>query len=291
VIKLFGSLITALCTPFTKDLKIDYLSLKNIIDEIIRTGTDSIVVLGTTAESPTLTYAEKIELLGFVKSKVANRVKLIAGTGSNSTSATIAFTKEAKNLGYDGIMLVTPYYNKPSLQGIYKHFLEVAKTIDLPIMIYNIPGRTSVNLDVNTMVKLSKIENIVAFKEASGNISQILELIAKVDENVLVYSGDDALTLPVLSVGGKGVVSVASHLVGKKMKEMLNSYFKGDVLQAKELHQNLLPIFTNLFLATNPVPLKYFLSKKGLCEEYVRLPLCPLEKEQREILDKYLAII
>jgi 4-hydroxy-tetrahydrodipicolinate synthase len=236
--------------------------LEAIIDRLVATGSDAIVVAGTTAESPNLSHSEKIQLFQFTKEKAADRVKVIAGTGSNNTMETIKLTREATELGVDGIMLVTPYYNKPSQEGLYQHFKVVADATTLPIMLYNVPGRTAVNMSVATMVRLTEIENIVAIKEASGDLGQISQLIAEVPHDIAVYSGDDKLTLPILAVGGVGVVSVASHIVGIEMKEMIEAYLAGEIQKANQINQKLLPAFEGLFITANP---------SKICDGWARL--------------------
>lgn len=269
-------------TPFTSDGAIDWPKVASLIDHLVATGTETIVVAGTTGESPTLSHDEKLELFRRTVQHAAGRVKVMASTGSNNTDASIALTREAEQTGVDGIMLVAPYYNKPSQEGLYRHFRTVAEATSLPVMVYNIPGRTGVNLTVETMARLAEIDNIVAFKEASGSVTQAGKLAACVPEGVAVYSGDDALTLPTLAVGGNGIVSVASHLVGNGMQEMLQSFFAGDVQTATKLHHQYLPLFEGLFMAPNPVPVKFALSLRGLCEPHVRLPLVELDEEQKE---------
>lgn len=277
----FGRLITAMFTPFTRDNEIDWPRLEECIERLIATGSDGIVVAGTTAESPNLSHEEKLRLFRFTVDKVAGRAKVIAGTGSNNTAQSIQLTKEAQEIGVDGVMLVAPYYNKPSQEGLIRHFTAIAESTKLPVMLYNVPGRTSVNMSAETMARLTEIDNIVAIKEASGDLGQISEVIARVADDIAVYSGDDKLTLPVLAVGGAGVVSVASHVVGSEMKEMIDAFFAGDNSKALALHQKLLPVFNGLFMTTSPVPLKYAMSQKGWCEPYVRLPLVELDEKQK----------
>ncbi|MBA4602103.1 4-hydroxy-tetrahydrodipicolinate synthase [Thermoactinomyces mirandus] len=284
----FGRLITALYTPFTKEREIDWPRLGETIERLIENGNDAIVVSGTTAESPTLTQEEKIELFRFALEKVNGRIKVIAGTGSNNTAQSIQLTKKADEIGADGVMIVAPYYNKPSQEGLYQHFKSIAEVTKLPVMLYNVPGRTSVNMSVETMTRLAQLENVAAIKEASGNLNQISSLIAALPENVAVYSGDDGLTLPVLSVGGAGVVSVASHLVSREIKEMIDAYFAGDIKKARELHIRLLPVFHGVFITTSPAPLKYAMYKKGWSEPYVRLPIVELTEEEKKKTDEWI---
>ncbi|RAL26348.1 4-hydroxy-tetrahydrodipicolinate synthase [Thermoflavimicrobium daqui] len=288
---LFGRLMTAMITPFTKDHAIDWVKQAEVIDHLITTGNDTIVVAGTTAESPNLSHDEKLQLFQFTLEKVAGRVKVIAGTGSNNTTQTIQLTKEAEALGVDGVMLVAPFYNKPSQEGLFQHFKTVAEATKLPIMLYNVPGRTGVNMTAETMARLAELENVVAIKEASGNLSQIANLISMVPDDIAVYSGDDALTLPILSVGGAGVVSVASHVLGREIKETIEAYFAGNVAHAARLFRKYLPVFEGIFFTSSPVPIKYALSKKGLCEPTVRLPLVELDEQQVVQAQSWLQLI
>lgn len=280
---LFGCLLTAMCTPFTPSGEIDWDAQAALIEHLLATGTDTIVVAGTTAESPTLSKEEKLDLFTFTLNQVAGRCKVIAGVGSNNTAESVAFTRLATETGVDGVMAVVPYYNKPSQQGIIEHFTAIANATTLPVMLYNVPGRTVANMTAATMVQLANsLDNVVAIKEASGDLAQITEVIAGVSEDVAVYSGDDAATLPVLAVGGAGVVSVASHIVGKQMKDMIDAYFAGNVKTAAKLHQKYLPVFTGIFSAPSPTPLKYALAQKGLIQETVRLPLVTLNENEKQ---------
>lgn len=285
---MFGQLITAMITPFNEENQIDWNSVKTLVEHLIHTGSDSIVVVGTTGESPTLSNDEKIELFRFAVEQAKGRAKIIAGTGSNHTAQTVELTKEAEKCGVDGCLLVVPYYNKPSQTGLYQHFETIANETHLPLMLYNIPGRTGVNMSVETMVRLSKLDNIVAIKESSGDLDQITQLIAAIDKSTVVYSGDDYLLLPILSVGGKGVVSVASHLVGKQIKELIEMYQNGNVQEATRLNQQLYPIFKGLFITSNPVPVKYALSQKNLCKPFVRPPLAELNEQEKRVTDRWL---
>lgn len=284
----FGRLITALFTPFTKENEIDWPCLEANIERLIEDGNDAIVVSGTTGESPTLTQSEKLELYRFAKEKADGRIKVIAGTGSNNTIQSLELTKKAEEIGVDGVMLVAPYYNKPSQEGLYQHFKTIAESTSLPVMLYNVPGRTSVNMTDETMARLAQLDNVVAIKEASGDLDQIARLIAAIPDEVAVYSGDDGLTLPILSIGGAGVVSVASHLVSREMKEMMDAYFSGDVKKAQELHIRLLPVFHGVFVTTSPAPLKYAMSQKGWSKPYVRLPIVELTEEEKIKTDEWI---
>ncbi|WP_028776135.1 4-hydroxy-tetrahydrodipicolinate synthase [Shimazuella kribbensis] len=282
---LFGRLLTAMCTPFKPEGEIDWDAQGALIEHLIQTGTDTIVVSGTTAESPTLTKDEKLALFTFTVKKVANRIKIIAGIGSNNTAETVQFTRMAAETGVDGVMGVVPYYNKPSQEGIYQHFVAIANATTLPVMLYNVPGRTGANMTAETMIRLAELDNVVAIKEASGDLSQITKVIASVPDDVVVYSGDDSLTLPVLAAGGDGIVSVASHLVGLEMKEMINAYLSGDVKKAAKLHQQYQPVFEGIFLTSSPSPLKYTLAKKGLMNPTVRLPLVEMTEDEKQKVD------
>ncbi|MBU8907350.1 4-hydroxy-tetrahydrodipicolinate synthase [Desertibacillus haloalkaliphilus] len=280
----FGRVLTAMVTPFNQDGDVDYNATLQLINHLITNGTDGIVVAGTTGESPTLTTEEKVELFNFVVKTVNGRVPVIAGTGSNNTRASISLTKKAEEAGVDGIMLVSPYYNKPSQEGIYQHFKTIAESTSLPVMIYNIPGRSSVNISVETTIRLSQIENIVATKEASGDLEAMAKIIEETDDKFSLYSGDDSLTLPVMSIGGTGIVSVSSHVIGNEMQEMVTSYLNGQPEHAAKLHRDLLPVMKALFAAPSPTPVKAALEMRGISVGSVRLPLVPLsETEHRQL--------
>jgi 4-hydroxy-tetrahydrodipicolinate synthase len=283
----FGKISTAMVTPFNQKGDIDFINTTKLIEHLIETGTESIVVAGTTGESPTLSKKEKVELFKHVVKVVNGRVPIIAGTGSNNTRESIALTIEAEKVGVDAIMIVAPYYNKPNQEGLFLHFEEIAKATSLPLMVYNIPGRSVVNISPDTIVRLSKIPNIVAVKEASGNLDAMSEIIAKTEEDFLLYSGDDGLTLPVLSIGGTGIVSVASHVIGLEMKEMIEAFDSNDTKKAAKLHQQLLPLMRSLFEAPSPVPVKKVLQWKGIDTGPVRLPLIPLTEREEAELKKY----
>jgi 4-hydroxy-tetrahydrodipicolinate synthase len=278
--------MTAMVTPFDENLEIDYNQVSILIDHLIRTGTDTIVVGGTTGESPTLTKEEKISLFQYVAKEANGRAKVIAGTGSNNTKASIELTRQAEKVGVDGIMLVVPYYNKPSQEGLYQHFKTIADATSLPIMLYNIPGRSAINMQVETILRLAEVPNIVAVKEASGDLTAVAMLAEKAAAGFRVYTGDDKLTLPTMSVGGYGVVSVASHVIGLEMKEMIQSFLSGEVIKAATLHRKYLPIFEGLFITSNPVPVKYALLKKGINVGPVRLPLVPANEREIRIIDQ-----
>jgi 4-hydroxy-tetrahydrodipicolinate synthase len=225
----FGQVLTAMVTPFDQHGEVDFNAARTLVNYLIDNGSDGLVVSGTTGESPTLTTEEKVELFKLTVETAAGRVPVIAGTGSNNTRASISLTKLAEEAGVDGIMLVAPYYNKPSQEGMFQHFKAIAETTSLPVMLYNIPGRSVVNMSVETVVRLSEISNIVAIKEASGNLDAMAEIISLTSDDFTLYSGDDGLTLPVLAIGGAGVVSVASHIIGNEMQEMITQFKNGRV--------------------------------------------------------------
>ncbi|WP_071394386.1 4-hydroxy-tetrahydrodipicolinate synthase [Bacillus tuaregi] len=272
----FGQLLTAMVTPFDQNGEVDYSATRNLVNYLIENGTEGLVVAGTTGESPTLTTEEKVELFKFVVNVVEGRIPVIAGTGSYNTRESIHLTKLAENAGVDGVMLVVPYYNKPSQEGLYQHFKAIAESTSLPVMLYNIPGRSVINMSVDTTVRLAQIPNIVAIKDASGNLDAMSEIIRQTPEGFSLYSGDDGVTLPVLSIGGAGVISVASHVIGKEMQTMIKHFMGGNHRKAAEMHRNLLPIMKALFAAPNPTPVKAALNLAGVPVGGVRLPLIPL---------------
>ncbi|WP_091657874.1 4-hydroxy-tetrahydrodipicolinate synthase [Alteribacillus iranensis] len=282
---IFGHLLTAMVTPFDEEGKIDLPALEPLIEHLIATGTEGLVVAGTTGESPTLRTEEKLTLFKRVKEITGNRVHVIAGTGTNDTSYSAELTRKAASIGIDGTMAVTPYYNKPNQEGMYHHFKTIAEATSLPLMIYNIPGRCMVNLQADTLIQLSKIPNITSVKEASGNLDQISEIIENTPLDFQVYSGDDSTTLPIMSIGGTGVVSVASHLIGMELTKMVKSFLSGNVVEASKLHRQLLPKMKACFRSPNPIPLKAILGHLGLVKNQTRSPLLPLEeKETKELL-------
>ncbi|WP_461180983.1 4-hydroxy-tetrahydrodipicolinate synthase [Virgibacillus kimchii] len=280
----FGSVLTAMVTPFDRNGELDLSAAENLVNHLIANGSDGIVVGGTTGESPTLTHEEKLQLFNFVVKAVNKRVPVIAGTGSNNTKESAELTREAEVCGVDGVMLVTPYYNKPSQEGMYQHFKTIADNTSLPVMLYNIPGRSVVNLEPETIIRLSEIDNIVSVKEASGDLDAAAEIISKTSDDFTVYSGDDSGTLPIMSIGGTGIVSVASHVIGNEMKEMTTAFQRGDVVHAAALHRQLLPMMKVLFSAPNPTAVKEALNRIGVSVGGVRLPLIPLNDEERSAL-------
>jgi 4-hydroxy-tetrahydrodipicolinate synthase len=284
----FGRIATAMVTPFDRKGHIDFSKTTQLVNYLIANGSESLVVCGTTGESPTLSKEEKLALIDHVIKVVNKRVPVIAGTGSYNTYESIELTKKAENLGADAIMLVAPYYNKPNQEGLYQHFKSVAQETALPILLYNIPGRSVVNVEPETIIALSQIKNIVAVKEASGNLNKMTQIIANTPDHFELYTGDDGNTLPVLSIGGVGVISVAAHVIGNEMQEMVKKFLDGQISEAAKLHQKLLPIMVELFKAPNPVPVKTALQMKGLDVGTVRLPLVPLTENERLELSKRL---
>ncbi|QQE76186.1 4-hydroxy-tetrahydrodipicolinate synthase [Brevibacillus composti] len=277
----FGRLVTAMVTPFDEQLKVDCEKTERLIDHLLATGTEALVVSGTTGESPTLSAEEKLELFKHVVSYAKGKCHIIAGTGSNDTASSIQITQAVEQLGVDGVMLVTPYYSRPSQEGIYQHFKALAESVKLPVMLYNVPGRTSVNMTAETTLRLAELPNVVCVKEASGNLSQMATIIEHAPEGFELYSGDDGLTLPVLAIGGVGVVSVASHVVGREMTEMIAAFFQGELKQAAALHRKLLPVFEGLFAYPSPGPTKAALEKLGVAAGGVRLPLVELTEQEK----------
>ncbi|MBC5636018.1 4-hydroxy-tetrahydrodipicolinate synthase [Ornithinibacillus sp. BX22] len=276
----FGKILTAMVTPFNQDGEINYDETTKLVNYLIDNGTEGLVVAGTTGESPTLTKKEKLELFSHVVKIVDKRIPVIAGTGGNNTQSSIELTIEAEKCGVDAIMLVAPYYNKPNQQGLYTHFKVIAEETTLPIMLYNIPGRSVVKMSAETIIELSKIDNIVSVKEASGDLDQAAEIIENTSDDFTLYSGDDGLTLPLLSIGGDGIVSVASHVIGNEMQEMIRAFEQGDTKKAAKLHRKLLPVMNGLFEAPSPTPVKAALKMKGIQTGGVRLPLVPLTAEE-----------
>ncbi len=282
-----GELITAMVTPFNEKREIDYSSVEKLSKHLVQNGTDTILVAGTTGESPTLTHEEEYELLYTVKATVSGSAKLMIGAGSNSTRTAVDTTKRVENIGADVILSVVPYYNKPNQQGLIEHFGAIAKATDLPIILYNIPSRTGINMLPQTVSFLAKeYSNIVGIKQSCADLDLVSEMKMICPEDFAIYSGDDSLTLPMLSLGAHGVVSVASHVVGNEIKSIMHNFKSGQVKAAKNMHMTLFPLFKKLFMAPNPVPVKAVLSKLGIIENYVRRPLFELnEVERLELFD------
>lgn len=277
----FGRLVTAMVTPFDENLQINWSRVKVLIDHLIDVQkTDSLVICGTTGESPTLTEAEKLQLFEFAVRYVNGRCKVIAGTGSYDTAHTIHSTLQAEKLRVDGILLVAPYYNRPSQEGLYQHFKMVAEATQLPIMLYNVPHRTGITVAYETTVRLAEISNIVASKEAHADLDHMTQIISRVPNEFKVYSGDDSLTLPVMAIGGYGIVSVASHIIGAEMKQLIDYFLSGENLKAAEAHAKLFPIFKGLFRVPSPAPVKHALFLRGIDVGGVRLPLLEVNEAE-----------
>lgn len=271
---MFKGCIVALVTPFKENGEVDFAKLEELVSWHIKQGTEAIVPCGTTGESPTLSHEEHEKTVEFVIKKAAGRIPVIAGTGSNSTSEALRLTKSAAKAGADGALLVVPYYNKPTQEGMYQHFKKIAEEVDIPIILYNIPGRTGVNLAPETVARLAGIKNIVGIKEASGQMDQVSAIISSCD--ITVLSGDDSMTLPMLSVGGKGVVSVIANIVPKDMIALIDAYNKKDTKKAADWHKKLFALCRAMFIETNPIPVKTAMKMLGMLNGVMRLPLCKM---------------
>ncbi|MDS1029058.1 4-hydroxy-tetrahydrodipicolinate synthase [Bacillota bacterium LX-D] len=282
----FGRVLTAMVTPFTTDNKLNIPAAQTMAKYLVSNGSDGLVIAGTTGESPTLTKEEKFELFKEVKGVVGKDVPVLAGTGSYNTEESVNQTKLAEKAGVDGILAVVPYYNKPSQEGLYQHYSKIAKSTYLPIMLYNIPSRTGCNLLPNTVARLAEIDNIVAIKESSGNMDQMTELKRQLGNDFLIYSGDDSLTLPMLSLGGHGIVSVVSHLIGEKIKLMVQKFHSGEKEEALALHLEMFELIKTMFITTNPVPIKTALALLGFEVGGFRLPLVKATEEEVTVIKK-----
>ncbi len=281
---------TALVTPFSQDGAIDETALRNLIAWQVESGIDFLVPCGTTGETPTLAHDEWVRVIGVTVEVVAGRVPVIAGATSNSTSEAVAKAKEVAALaGVDAILTASPYYNKPTQEGQYRHFRAIAEVIDKPVILYNVPGRTSANLEPATVARLSEIANIVGVKEASGNMTQIAEVLNAVPETFMVFSGDDAVTLPVISLGGAGVISVASNEIPREMAEMTRAALNNDWAAARAIHRKYLPLMQINFIESNPLPVKAALAMMGKIEEIYRLPLLPMRRDTRSKVQRVAA--
>ncbi len=288
---MFGNVLTAMVTPFDDSLRINYRETAKIASYLAQNGSDGIVVAGTTGETPNLSQEEKINLFKEVKQAVGNSCKVIAGVGTYSTRESIEITEKISDLNLDGIMAIVPYYNKPSQEGLYEHFKAIAGSTELPVMLYNIPGRTGTNMLPQTVAKLAGITNIIAIKEAAGGMDQVSELKSSLPASFTVYSGDDSLTLPMLSLGCAGVVSVASHLIGNQIKSMVDAFLNGEIEKALKWHLLLFPIFRGLFITSNPVPVKFLLNEIGFKAGGYRLPLVgPTQSEQTFLKELFVNI-
>jgi 4-hydroxy-tetrahydrodipicolinate synthase len=285
--KSFEGSIVAMVTPF-RDGKVDEPKIRELVEFHVKNGTDAIVPCGTTGESPTLSHAEHKRVVEVTIETAAGRVPVIAGTGSNSTAEAIDMTQHAKKAGADGVLMVCPYYHKPTQAGLIAHYKAVAAAADIPIILYNIPGRTGVNMLTETVATLAELQNIVGMKEASGSLEQMTEVISVCGDRLTVVSGDDALTLPLMAVGGKGVISVVANIVPKETAEMTRAALNGDWKRAKEIHLRLFPLVKAMFYETNPIPVKTAMQMLGRLNGELRLPLCPMSQANRDKLQKAL---
>jgi len=285
----FGRLITAMVTPFTPDLELDLPRAGALASRLLDQGSQALVVCGTTGESPTVFYDQKLELFRAVIDAVGGRAPVIANVGDNCTADSVEFARKATSLGVDAIMCVVPYYNKPPQEGIYRHFRSIAEAVDVPVLLYNIPGRCVVNMTAETTLRLANdVENIVGVKEASGDLAQIARIVQGAPEGFEVLSGDDEMTLPMMGMGCTGVISVASHVAGLQMREMVEAHASGDHTRALSLHLHLLPLFKSLFMTANPIMVKDALAQCGFAVGTCRLPLVPSSTEQSAELGRVL---
>jgi 4-hydroxy-tetrahydrodipicolinate synthase len=279
--------MTAIITPFRSG-RIDEKALRGLLEFQIKNGTNAIVPCGTTGESATLSYEEHDRLIGLVIDIVNGRVSVIAGTGSNSTAETIMFTRHAAEAGADAALLISPYYNKPTQEGLYLHYRAVAEAVDIPLIIYNVPGRTSINILPETVARLSEFKNIIGIKEASGSLKQVSDIIEMSRKGFVVLSGDDFVTLPMLAIGARGAISVTSNIMPRAMSRMCSAFLNGDMKSAVMMHYKLQPMHRAIFLETNPIPVKTALSMMGMIREEFRLPLVRMKGRNRSALKKIL---
>lgn len=285
----WGRLITAMVTPFDKDLNVDYEQAVKLAKKLKKERSTALVINGTTGESPTLTAEEVREMISEIKKNV--NIPIIAGVGTNNTKKTIDNIKNIEDLNVDGLLVITPYYNKPNQESLYAHFKTVAESTDLPIIIYNVPGRTGVNISVKTVKKLTELQNIVAIKEASGDVAQFTRFVNETPDDFMVYSGDDILTLPTLAVGGSGIVSVASNVAGVKMGEMIDAFEECNMSKAAKINLELTKLYDALFVTTSPIPIKYALNATGFNVGGYRLPLTEPTPEVAKIVEESLSVI
>ncbi|MBN1376567.1 MAG: 4-hydroxy-tetrahydrodipicolinate synthase [Dehalococcoidia bacterium] len=286
--KKFGRLLTAMVTPFDAKGRVDYAQAKKLAKALLASGSDGLVVSGTTGESPTLTAAEKLRLFEEIRAAVPAKTTIIAGTGNYNTRESIELTREAEKTGVDGCLLTVPYYNKPNQQGLYEHFRAIARSTGLPCIVYNVPGRTATNMAADTTIKLSKIDNIVGVKEASADFPQIARIIDGVDKNFMVYSGNDADTFPILGMGGYGVIGVITHLVGKQYKKMMDNFWAGKIAEAAKLHRHFIPLVNTMFMIGSPMPIKYALNYLGFRVGKPRLPLIEPDEKVKAAIEQTL---
>ena len=287
--KQIGRLLTAMVTPFDSDGKVDYPQARRLAQALVASGSDGVVVAGTTGESPNLTREEQTRLFAEIKEALDGSGDVVAGTGSNSTAEAIEYTQDAQKIGADAVLSVVPYYNKPPQEGMYQHFKAIAESTDLPVILYNVPSRTASNMTAETTIRLSQIPNIIGVKEAGGDLDQAADIIKGAHPGFLVWSGNDDQTYRIMSLGGYGIISVASHIVGKQIKAMMDLTLKEDFEGAAAEHQRLLPIFQGLFIVANPIPVKYAVNRSGFPVGDPRLPLVPPDAETAAQIDELLA--
>jgi 4-hydroxy-tetrahydrodipicolinate synthase len=287
VLKL-GRLLTAMVTPFDDSGDVDYEQAKRLALALLASGSDGVVVAGTTGESATLSFEEHVRLIAEVKSAVGGKGTVVAGTGSNCTREAIELTEEAERIGVDACLLVVPYYNKPTQEGLYLHFSAIAASTSLSCILYNVPSRTITSLSPDTVIRLSQIDNIIGLKEASGSMDQVAKILDGIDKEFLLYSGNDSDTFSILTLGGYGVISVASHLVGEQIKEMMEKVIAGEVAQGAAIHRHLLPLFNALFIVSNPIPVKHALNHLGFAVGKPRLPLTPADEKSAAAIEAVL---
>jgi 4-hydroxy-tetrahydrodipicolinate synthase len=279
----FSGSMTALVTPFAGD-GIDHAALERLVEFQIENGTTALVPCGSTGESATLTHAEHVEVVKRVVATARGRVPVIAGTGSNSTAEAVGLTRAAREAGADAALLISPYYNKPTQEGIYQHYRRVAEATRMPLILYNIPGRTGSKIEATTIARLAELDEVIGLKEATGSLDEVQEVIRLAGDRLEVYSGDDSLTLPILAVGGAGVISVVANVLPRRSAAAVGAALEGDWTAARRLHYELLPVIRALFLETNPIPVKAALAMMGYCRDELRLPLLPMSAERREVL-------
>ena len=284
-----GRLLTAMVTPFDSDGEVDYAQARKLAQALVASGSDGVVVAGTTGESPTLTHDEEERLFAEIKEALEGKGDVVAGTGSNNTAEAVKYTATATRIGADAVLSVVPYYNKPPQEGLYRHFKAIAESTDLPVILYNVTSRTAVNMSAETVIRLSEIPNIVGIKEAGGDLNQAAEIIRDASPGFLVWSGNDDQTYPIMAMGGYGIISVASHLVGAQIKRMMGLTLEGDLEGAAAEHRRLLPLFRGLFVLANPIPVKYAVNKAGFNVGEPRLPLVTPDPATAAGLDKLMS--
>lgn len=287
----FGRVLTAMVTPFDSEMQVDYGKARKLARYLVENGSDGIVVAGTTGESPTLTNEERNKLVEAVVNEVGDRAKVIVGTGNNDTFDSMGMTKDAEKTGAHGVMAVVPYYNKPPQEGLYNHFRMIAESTNLPVILYNIPGRSAINMNAETIARLAQIDNIVAIKEAAGSMDQVSEIRRSTPADFIIYSGDDSLTLPMLALGAHGIISVVSHVVGNELQQMIGAFLGGDLVKATQIHMDLFPVFKTMFLTSNPIPVKTCLNLMGHEVGGMRPPLLDATEAEvatlKALLKKY----